>query len=44
MMVNMFENDDNEIDKNMKHILKSKMFANRIQLHCVVEDLTLFFS
>ena len=43
-MLNMFEEPDNEIDKNMKDIVKYKMFANRTQLHCIIEDIILFFS
>jgi hypothetical protein len=39
-----FDLKDNVIDKNLTKYIKSKDFANRSQLHYVIDDLFSFFA
>ena len=39
-----FELKDNTIDKNLTHLIKSKAFSKRQQLHYAIDDLFQFFA
>ena len=44
LMKTMFDKEDNEIAKNLKDVVKYRLFTNRQKLHYAVEDLLTFLK